>query len=477
MIQEFTQAQPATLTLLPSPQRSTPKWEPPPSPLLKINFDGAVFKDKGEDGMGVVVCDSQGKVIASLAEKIQSLSSLDEVEALAAVRAITLAMGLNLPSFIVEGDSEVVISTLRKEEEPFSSFGHLISSIKHYLLSCNSSLIEASSGGFSVDLIHRDSPNSPFYNPSETPSQRIAKAVRRSISLVNRFKPTSSLSTNAAQSDISSNGGEYLLKYSVGTPPVEILGFADTSTDLIWLQCEPCSICYNQTAPIFYPKKSSTYKKASCSSAQCQSLPHSSSSGGNNSSCQYSMDYYDGSSSDGDLAVDTLTLGSTTSRPVPLPKTIIGCGYDNERFTNANGSGVIGLGRGAISLASQPGSSIGGKFSYCLIPFTSHGNTTSKLNFGSNAVVAGSGAVSTPLILGQDSYYYITLEAISVGRKRIDLTNASESGNLEKGNIIINSGITVTSLPEQLYPGFISALKDEIHLQDVYDPTGQLILC
>nr|XP_023905622.1 uncharacterized protein LOC112017406 [Quercus suber] len=137
MIQEFTQAQPATLTLLPSPQRSTPKWEPPPSPLLKINFDGAVFKDKGEAGMGVVVCDSQGKVIASLAEKIQSLSSLDEVEALAGVRAITLAMGLNLPSFIVEGDSEVVISTLRKEEEPFSSFGHLISSIKHYLLSCN----------------------------------------------------------------------------------------------------------------------------------------------------------------------------------------------------------------------------------------------------------------------------------------------------------------------------------------------------
>ena len=103
------------------------------------------------------------------------------------------------------------------------------------------SLIEASS----VDLIHRDSPNSPFYNPSEIPSQCITKVVRRSISHVNRFKPTSSLSTNAAQSDISSNGGEYLLKYFVGTPPIEILGFADTSTDLIWLQCEPCSIRYN----------------------------------------------------------------------------------------------------------------------------------------------------------------------------------------------------------------------------------------
>ena len=67
-----------------------------------------------------------------LVEKIQFPSSSDEVEALAAVRAVTLAMDLNLLSFIVEGDSEVVISTLRKEEESFSSFGHLISSIKHY---------------------------------------------------------------------------------------------------------------------------------------------------------------------------------------------------------------------------------------------------------------------------------------------------------------------------------------------------------
>ena len=77
-------------------------------------------------------------VIASLAEKIKLPSSSDEVETLAAVRAVTLAMDLNLPSFIVERDSEVVISALRKEEESFSSFGHLISSIKHYLHSCSS---------------------------------------------------------------------------------------------------------------------------------------------------------------------------------------------------------------------------------------------------------------------------------------------------------------------------------------------------
>ena len=76
-------------------------------------------------------------MLASLAEKIKLPSSSEEVKALAAVRAITLAMDLNLSSFIVKGDLEVVISALRSEEESLSSFGHLISSIKHYLVSCN----------------------------------------------------------------------------------------------------------------------------------------------------------------------------------------------------------------------------------------------------------------------------------------------------------------------------------------------------
>ena len=40
---------------------------------------------------------------------------------------------------------------------------------------------------------------------------------------------------SATQADIISNGGEYLLKYFVGTPPVQILGIVDTGSDLIWL--------------------------------------------------------------------------------------------------------------------------------------------------------------------------------------------------------------------------------------------------
>nr|POE91554.1 aspartic proteinase cdr1 [Quercus suber] len=361
------------------------------------------------------------------------------------------------------------------------SFATLATTFSIVLL-CSFSLIEALNEGFSVDLIHRDSPKSPFYNPSETHSQLVAKALRRSINRVNSFKPTSSFSPNSLQTDIFSDigGGEYLMKYFVGTPPVPILGVADTGSDLIWLQCKPCTECYNQTAPFFDPEKSTTYKRISCTSSQCESLDYiDTSCSKDRKSCQYSENYGDKSFSKGDLAVDTLTLNSTSSRPVPLPKTIIGCGLNNSLTSGVKGSGIVGLGGGKASLVSQLHSSIGGKFSYCLVPFKySQDNTSSKLNFGSHAVVSGFGTVSTPLVLHKrpHTYYYLTLEAMSVGNKRLELSSSSASGG-SKGNIIIDSGSTVTYFPAEFYSKFESAVAEEINFQRIDDPSHSLSLC
>jgi len=46
--------------------------------------------------------------------------------------------------------------------------------------------------------------------------------------------------------------GEFLMTYSVGTPPFKLYGIVDTGSD--------CEHCYNQTTPIFNPLKSSSYK-------------------------------------------------------------------------------------------------------------------------------------------------------------------------------------------------------------------------
>ncbi|TYH92583.1 hypothetical protein ES332_A13G191800v1 [Gossypium tomentosum] len=277
----------------------------------------------------------------------------------------------------------------------------------------NRSWVEAQRGGFSVELIHRDSPKFPFFNQLETTSERTINALRRSIARLSRFTPTY-ISKTGAQSDIRTNQGEYLMNISIGTPPFEILAIADTGSDLIWTQCHPCAHCYKQDAPLFDPKSSYTYRKLPCSSRQCQTFPDHSCSIEANETCLYSISYGDKSFSNGDLAIDTITLGSSTGGPtVTLPKTIIGCGHNNEGSFSEKGSGIIGLGGGAVSLISQMSSLISGKFSYCLVPFFWESGV-SQINFGTNAAVSGSGVVSTPSIKKPpEVLYFLTLEAIS----------------------------------------------------------------
>ncbi|PKI78331.1 hypothetical protein CRG98_001274 [Punica granatum] len=286
--------------------------------------------------------------------------------------------------------------------------------------------LEASDGGFSIELIHRDSPRSPLYNPAETPTQRLRKSLARNIARANSLRQAAAATGSAPFSTVTSNGGEYLMNISIGTPPFQILGTADTGSDLIWTQCEPCTNCFQQVDPLFDPQKSSTYRDVSCTSSTCSSL------------------------------------GSTS------------CGTFNDKT-----SGIIGLGGSSISLISQMGQATGSKFAYCLVPLTAEakGEKSSQLSFGSRAEVTGSGTVSTPLVpKSPDTFYFLTLEAISVGSSRIEF--GGSAGSASEGNIIIDSGTTVTRLPEDFYSQIESALTNQIELQPVDNPpVPDLPLC
>ncbi|KAJ8774163.1 hypothetical protein K2173_009594 [Erythroxylum novogranatense] len=340
------------------------------------------------------------------------------------------------------------------------------------LSSCH--LVEASQRGFSVELIHRDSPKSPFYNPKETPSQRLVNAFRRSIQRVSHFYPSAVASTKSPQARVTNDEGEYLMKVSFGTPSFSIVAIADTGSDLIWTQCKPCTDCYKQDDPLFDPKSSTTYRDFTCSSNQCSYLDQSSCSSSN--ICQYQYQYGDQSYTNGNLAADTVTLGSTNGSPVSFPKTIIGCGHDNGGTFDAKGSGIIGLGGGQLSLIRQLGSSISGKFSYCLVPLTSQSKNSSQMNFGSNAIVSGNGVVSTPLIAGTpDTFYYLNLEAISVGNKKIPYSSSS-SGSSD-GNIIIDSGTTLTLIPQDFFSALSSEVDKVVGGKQTQDPNGVFQVC
>ncbi|XP_073360918.1 aspartyl protease AED1-like [Aegilops tauschii subsp. strangulata] len=154
------------------------------------------------------------------------------------------------------------------------------------------------------------------------------------------------------------NISEFIVVVGFGTPSQPSALLFDTGSDLSWVQCQPCTgHCYQQNGPLFDPTKSSTYDVVRCGTPEC------SVAGGmcNGTTCLYQIGYGDGSSTTGALSQETLTFSSSrTFSSFPF-----GCGTTNlGDFGSVDG--LLGLGRGQLSLASQTASSYDGTFSYCL---------------------------------------------------------------------------------------------------------------
>jgi hypothetical protein len=86
------------------------KWTSPPLNWFKINFDTAI---RDSFSTQVAVClDSSGQIIHMIS-KISHPCLPNVGEALAALIGVSLASQLHIDRFILEGDSEVVVSTLQ----------------------------------------------------------------------------------------------------------------------------------------------------------------------------------------------------------------------------------------------------------------------------------------------------------------------------------------------------------------------------
>lgn len=336
-----------------------------------------------------------------------------------------------------------------------------------------------------VELIHRDSPHSPLYNPLHTVSDRLNAAFRRSISRSRHLSTKTDL-----QSGLISSGGEYFMSISIGTPPSKVLAIADTGSDLTWIQCKPCQQCYKQNSPIFDKKKSSTYKTEPCDSKTCHELSkHEEGCDGSGNICKYRYSYGDESYTKGDVATETVSIDSSSGSPVSFPDTVFGCGYNNGGTFEETGSGIIGLGGGPLSLVSQLGSSIGKKFSYCLSHTSSTTDGTSVINLGANSIPSSpskhSAVLTTPLVeKTPKTYYFLTLEAITVGKTKLPYTgeyglnNGKSTSKKTTGNIIIDSGTTLTLLESGFYDGFGAAVEESMTgAKRVSDPQGNLPHC
>ena len=125
------------------------KWKPQDDNCVKVNFDGAMFDNIDEAGIGVVIRNAHGKAVASLAEKIQKPTSVIALELVAARRAALFAQEIGL-HHVLEGDSEFVNNSLKFGTNIGSMHGHLIKDILSYVKSFQSIFL-----GFSILVIIR----------------------------------------------------------------------------------------------------------------------------------------------------------------------------------------------------------------------------------------------------------------------------------------------------------------------------------
>jgi hypothetical protein len=220
----------------------------------------------------------------------------------------------------------------------------------------------------------------------------------------------------------------------------------DTGSDVNWIQCKPCSDCYQQSDPIYDPTSSSTYESLTCEAQQCQQLEVSAC---RNGKCLYQVSYGDGSFTVGEYITETVSFGGSGS----VNRVAIGCGHDNEGlFVGA--AGLLGLGGGSLSLTSQIKAS---SFSYCLVDRNSP--KTSTLEFNS---VQPSDSVTAKLLKNQklDTFYFMDLTGISVGGQMVAIPPQVFAADGSGGSgIIIDSGTAITRLQTQAYNSLRDSFK------------------
>lgn len=315
--------------------------------------------------------------------------------------------------------------------------------------------------------------------------QLLQRAARRSHHRMSRLVARATGARFISKKAVASGGdlqvpvhagnGEFLMDLAIGTPALAYSAIVDTGSDLVWTQCKPCEECFNQSTPLFDPASSSTYSALPCSSSLCSDLPTSSCTSSGNR-CGYTYTYGDSSSTQGVLATETFTLAKEK-----LPGVAFGCGDTNEGDGFSQGAGLVGLGRGPLSLVSQLGLD---KFSYCLTSLDDAGGN-SPLFLGSTVAdiseaAATSPVQSTPLVKNpsQPSFYYVTLTGVTVGSTRIALPSLAfaiqDDGT---GGVIVDSGTSITYLEVRGYRALRKAFAAQMTLPTADGSEIGLDLC
>ncbi|WVZ73730.1 hypothetical protein U9M48_022008 [Paspalum notatum var. saurae] len=306
----------------------------------------------------------------------------------------------------------------------------------------------------------------------ETMRRRAARSGGDQTPALSSSSPRRALSERlvaTVESGVAVGSGEYLMDVYVGTPPRRFQMIMDTGSDLNWLQCAPCLDCFEQRGPVFDPAASSSYRNVTCGDQRCglvapPEAPRACRRPGEDS-CPYYYWYGDQSNTTGDLALESFTVNLTApgaSRRVD--GVVFGCGHWNRGLFHG-AAGLLGLGRGPLSFASQLRAVYGHTFSYCLVD---HGSdVASKVVFGEDALLLAHPQLKytafAPTSSPADTFYYVNLKGVLVGGELLNISSDTwDVGKDGSGGTIVDSGTTLSYFAEPAYQVIRQAFIDRM---------------
>ncbi|XP_057502563.1 aspartyl protease AED3-like [Actinidia eriantha] len=237
---------------------------------------------------------------------------------------------------------------------------------------------------------------------------------------------------------IASARPNYVVRAEIGTPAQTMLMALDNSNDVAWI---PCAGCVGCSKALFDSSKSTTLKALGCQAAQCKQVPNPTCLG---SACSFNMTY-GGSTLAANLSQDTLKLAADS-----VPGYTFGC-IQKATGSSVPPQGLLGLGRGPLSLLSQTHSLSQSTFSYCLPSFKS-------LHFSGSLRLGPIGQpkrIKTTQLLRnprRSQLYYVNLIGIRVGRRVLNIPPSALAFNPTTGaGTIFDSGTVFTRLVKPAY--------------------------
>ena len=312
------------------------------------------------------------------------------------------------------------------------------------------------SDGSGVSVIPVYSKCSPFNKPND--DSLVNTVMKMASKDPERLRYLASLVAQKVTSAPIASGQQlfnianYVVRVKLGTPGQVMFMVLDTGYDAAWVPCSECTGCSNTT---FSPKTSSTCGSLDCSVPQCSQARGLSCPATGSTPCLFNQSYGGDSSFSGTLVQDSLGLGNDV-----IPNYAFGC-VSAISGGSIPPQGLLGLGRGPLSLLSQSGSLYSGVFSYCLPSFKSY-------YFSGSLKLGPAGQPksirTTPLLRNphRPSLYYVNLTGISVGRVLVPIAPELLAFDPNTGaGTIIDSGTVVTRFVQPVY----TAIRDEFRKQ------------